>query len=151
MPIQVTAVKPPGGPRWETVAWQDGFGVGHDGIDADHRRLFELFNAFVFAVKANRADPEIEGVLHELLEYTDRHFDREERLMREHGYPEFATHKTMHDTFVRQLQDVHAALDAGGGQGAFVLGFLGKWLSGHILAVDKKLGAFLRERGVTGG
>lgn len=135
-------------PRWDTVAWQDSFGVGHADIDADHKRLFELFNEFVTAVNDNRADSDIESVLVELLEYTDYHFDREERLMREHGYPDYETHKTMHDTFVRQVHDVNNALDAGGEQGAFVLGFLGKWLSGHILGVDKKLGAFLRDRGV---
>lgn len=137
-------------PRWETVPWRDDFGVGNATIDADHKRLFELFNEFVAAVNANRADGDIQGVLAELLDYTDTHFDREERLMREHGYPDFATHKTMHDTFVRQLHDVNSALDAGGEKGAFVLGFLGKWLSGHILGVDKKLGAYLRERGVEG-
>jgi len=135
-------------PRWGTVSWQDGFGVGHAAIDADHKRLFELFNAFVSAVNANRADSEIQSVLTELLDYTNHHFDREERLMQEHGYPDFPTHKIMHDTFVRQIHDVNSALDAGGEKGAFVLGFLGKWLSGHILGVDKKLGAYLRERGV---
>ncbi|HYH23033.1 MAG TPA: bacteriohemerythrin [Azospirillum sp.] len=135
-------------PRWGTVAWQDSFGVGHADIDADHRRLFELFNEFVTAVNDNRADSDIESVLVDLLEYTDYHFDREERLMREHGYPDYETHKTMHDTFVRQMHDVNNALDAGGEQGAFVLGFLGKWLSGHILGIDKKLGAYLRDRGV---
>lgn len=147
--MQAKTMKIPSDPRWDGMAWQDGFGVGHAGIDTDHRRLFELFNELVSAVNANRADTEIEGVLIELLDYTDRHFDREERLMREHGYPDYAVHKTMHDTFVRQVHDVNNALDAGGEQGAYVLGFLGKWLSGHILGVDKKLGAFLRERGVT--
>lgn len=135
-------------PRWDTVAWQDSFGVGIAQIDTEHRRLFELFNEFVTAVNDSRADSDIESVLVELLEYTDYHFDREERLMREHGYPDYATHKTMHDTFVRQVHDVNNALDAGGEQGAFVLSFLGKWLSGHILGVDKKLGAYLRGRGV---
>ncbi|WP_448207537.1 bacteriohemerythrin [Azospirillum sp. sgz302134] len=137
-------------PRWETVTWQDAFGVGHTVIDADHKRLFELFNEFATAVNDNRADSEIQSVLAELLDYTDTHFDREERLMREHAYPDLAMHKTMHDTFVRQLHDVNNALDAGGEKGAFVLSFLAKWLSGHILGVDKKLGAFLKEREVEG-
>ncbi len=134
-------------PRWDLIVWEEGFGVGHSGIDADHRRLFELFNAFAGAVNDDRAEVEIQGVLAELLEYTDYHFDREERLMQEHGYPDFAAHKAMHDSFVRQIHDVNSLLDAGGEKGAFVLGFLGRWLSGHILGVDKKLGAYLSERG----
>ncbi|MCW2236059.1 bacteriohemerythrin [Azospirillum canadense] len=135
-------------PRWDAVPWQDQFGVGHATIDADHKRLFELFNEFVAAVNANSADSDIQGVLSDLLDYTDTHFDREEGLMQAHAYPDFTTHKAMHDAFVRQLHDVNSALDAGGEKGAFVLGFLGKWLTGHILGVDKKLGAYLKERGV---
>lgn len=134
-------------PRWDSVPWQDRFGVGNAVIDADHKRLFELFNEFVGAVNADSADSDIQGVLAELLDYTDTHFDREEGLMRAHGYPDYAAHKAMHDAFVRQLHDVNSALDAGGEKGAFVLGFLGKWLTGHILGVDKTLGAYLAERG----
>ncbi|NUB08500.1 bacteriohemerythrin [Azospirillum sp. Vi22] len=147
--IQPKTMKPNlADPRWQTMAWQDGFGVGNAVIDADHKRLFELFNEFVTAVNEFRADSEIQDVLRELLDYTDTHFDREETLMREHGYPDYTAHKALHDSFVRQLHDVNSALDAGGEKGAFVLGFLAKWLSGHILGVDTKLGAYLRERGV---
>ena len=135
-------------PRWEMMAWQDGFEVGHAVIDADHQRLFELFNQLLTAVNECRADSEIRGALAELLDYTDVHFDREEALMRRHGYPGCDAHKALHDSFVRQLRDVNNALDAGGGKGGFVLGFLAKWLSGHILGVDKQVGAYLRERGV---
>ena len=135
-------------PRREMMAWQDGFEVGHAVIDADHQRLFELFNQLVTAVNECRADSGIRGALTELLDYTDAHFDREEALMRRHGYPGCDAHKALHDSFVRQLRDVNDVLDAGGGKGAFVLGFLAKWLSGHILGVDKQVGAYLRERGV---
>ncbi len=134
-------------PRWNTVAWDDDYGVGHDGIDGDHRRLFELFNEFVTAVNENRGDGDVEAVLVELLKYCDTHFDREEKLMREHGYPDYERHKALHDSFVREIYDINNAMDAGGEQGAYVLGMLGTWLSGHILGVDKKLGAFLKERG----
>lgn len=133
----------------DPAAWRGGFGVGHDGMDADHKRLFELFGELAAIVSDNRAAEEIERVLTELLEYTRSHFAREERLMREHAYPEFAKHKTMHDIFIRQIRDMSDALGSGGERGARVLGFLGNWLSGHILGVDRKLGAFLRERGVT--
>ncbi len=130
-------------PRWETMAWEPRFGVGHDGIDADHERLFTLFNDFVTVVNDDREDSEIQSVLRDLLEYTDYHFDREERLMKRYGYPDYEQHKLMHDAFVRQLHDVNNALDAGGEKGAFVLSVLGKWLTGHILGVDKKLGAYI--------
>jgi hemerythrin len=143
--MQAKTMKAEKGERWEKATWTPAYAVGNDAIDADHERLFALFNEFVGAVNDNRGDSEIQGVLAELLEYTDYHFDREERLMREFDYPDYAAHKAMHDSFVAQIHDVNSALDAGGEKGAFVLSVLGKWLTGHILSVDAKVGSWLKE------
>lgn len=143
--MQAKTMKPEQHARWEAAAWNPSYAVGNDAIDADHERLFALFNEFVAAVNDNRADSDIQGVLAELLEYTDYHFDREERLMREFDYPDYADHKAMHDAFVAQVHDVNSALDAGGEKGAYVLSVLGKWLTGHILHVDAKVGTWLKE------
>lgn len=141
--MQAKTMKAEQGDRWQTAQWDSRYTVGNDAIDADHQRLFALFNEFVNAVNDNHGEGEIQGVLTELLEYTDYHFDREERLMQEYGYPDYPAHKALHDAFVRQVHDVNSALDAGGEKGAYVLSVLGKWLTGHILGVDTKVGAWL--------
>ena len=143
--MQAKTMKADKGDRWEKATWSPTYAVGNDAIDADHERLFSLFNEFVTAVNDNRGEDEIQGVLKELLEYTDYHFDREERLMRQFNYPDYAGHKAMHDSFVAQVHDVNSALDAGGEKGAYVLSVLGKWLTGHILTVDAKVGSWLKE------
>lgn len=132
--------------RWELAAWQDSYSVSNEAIDGDHRRLFELYNELVAAVNRGDADTLIQDVLSELLDYTDYHFDREEAIMRQSSYPEYAAHKAVHDSFVQQLHDVNNHMDAGGEMGAFVLEFLGGWLTGHILGTDMKLGLFLQEQ-----
>lgn len=135
--------------RWERISWCDDYSVGNDEIDTDHKKLFDLFNNFVNAVNEERADSEIQSVLADLVEYTDYHFDREERQMRDAGYPDYASHKKTHDDFVRQMLDINNALDAGGEPGAYVLTVLGKWLTDHILGVDMDVGMYLREHEAT--
>lgn len=132
--------------RWDLVEWQDTYSVGNGAIDADHKRLFELFNEFASAVNNGEGDAIIQYVLKELLDYTDYHFDREERFMRESSYPGFEAHKKMHDDFINQIHDVNNHMDAGGEMGAFVLEVLTGWLSRHILGADKQLGEFLAKK-----
>ncbi len=134
--------------RWDAIAWSDEFATGNAGIDADHQRLLSLFNDFALAVNSGKAEAAIRGVLDELVDYTHYHFAREELLMQESDYPEYARHKKMHDTFIRQVDDVGSHLSGGGDLSAFLLSFLAKWLSGHILGADRQLGRYL-ERGRT--
>ena len=133
---------------WEAIAWSDEFATGNAGIDADHQRLLTLFNEFALAVNAGRGEAVIRGVLGELVDYTHYHFAREELLMMESDYPDYARHKKMHDIFIRQVDDVGSHLSIGSDLGAFLLSFLGKWLSGHILGADRHLGRYLERGGV---
>ena len=136
--------------RWDGVPWSESYSVGNAAIDADHRRLLMLFNDFSNAVNENKGELAIRGVLDELRDYTHDHFRREESLMLEHGYPDYHRHKRMHDTFERQIADVANHLDVGSGDMcAFLLSFLAKWLTGHILSADRQFGAFLAERGIS--
>ena len=128
---------------WETIAWSDDFITGHSDVDSDHRKLLALFNEFSIRVSARQGDIAVHDMLEELKDYTLYHFSREERLMQESSYPEYERHKKMHDTFTRQVDDVGYHLAAGSDISAFLLSFLAKWLSGHILSADRKLVNFL--------
>ena len=129
--------------HWDAITWSDDYATGNVGIDGDHQRLLALFNEFSLAVNLGKGDAVIRVVLDELVDYTHYHFAREELLMQENDYPEYARHKKMHDTFIRQVDDVGSHLSVGGDLGAFLLSFLAKWLSGHILGADRHLGRYL--------
>ena len=128
---------------WGAISWSSRYLIGHHDIDADHQKLFELFNEFVSTVNAGQDVSALSRILNELMEYTKYHFSREEQLMRDKGYPDYQRHKKMHDTFTRQIAEAGSRLAVGGGMGAFLLSFLAQWLAGHILGADRKLGAFL--------
>ena len=129
--------------RWEVIPWSSRYLIGHQDIDADHQKLFELFSEFVSTVNAGSDISALSHILDELMKYAKYHFSREEQLMRDRGYLDYQRHKKMHDTFTRQITEAGSRLAVGGSMSAFLLSFLSQWLAGHILGADRKLGAFL--------
>src|SRR6266568_3885269 len=63
------------------VEWRDGFKIGVDQIDAEHRHLFTL----VKSVSINN----VQDTLGELLDYVVTHFTHEQDLMETSGFPDF--------------------------------------------------------------
>lgn len=134
---------------WEMILWSDTYCTGNTEIDRDHQRLVALFNTFSSAMNAGEGEALIESVLEDLADYVRYHFAREEALMVETGYPGYAAHKKMHDIFSAQVADVLAHHVVGSAMSAFLLSFLAKWLTGHILGADQQLGAYLAKLGRT--
>ncbi len=131
--------------HWDVVTWSRDYETGHTGIDSDHQRLLVLFNEFSQAVNSGKGPVVIREVLDELTDYTHYHFAREELIMQECDFPDYGRHKRMHETFIRQVEDVSKHYMNGGDLSAFLLSFLAKWLSGHILSADRQLGRYLGE------
>ena len=68
--------------------WNESYSVGNEIIDNDHRGLFDTLNSLESAAKWPNPE-DIAVILETLINYTRNHFQREERLMRGVGYPEF--------------------------------------------------------------
>ncbi|MBU0717565.1 MAG: bacteriohemerythrin [Planctomycetes bacterium] len=90
------------------------------------------------------------SVIDELLEYASFHFAKEQFQMERLGYPEYEEHQQAHRKFAETVRGFRRAFDEGGAVFPMeIVKFLRDWLDAHILNVDRKLGRFLRERGVT--
>ena len=127
------------------VRWEDRYAVGQPQIDDEHRYLFQLINDFhdAFVDAGNRA--QLLWLLNRLVDYAQRHFTNEERLMLESGYPGLDAHRARHVQLFEQIfvlnskfeeRTVNPAREA-------VL-FLRTWLADHILHEDMAVGAHLK-------
>ena len=69
------------------VAWKSYYSVGDPAMDAEHQRLLALINKIYEAVQ--RGDDEVvaKSALNVMLQYALSHFQHEEQLMRERGFP----------------------------------------------------------------
>ncbi|MBZ2172144.1 bacteriohemerythrin [Nitratidesulfovibrio sp. SRB-5] len=117
-------------------------------IDAQHKKLVDYINAVHRAARSNDMAAVLE-VFGQLKTYTVEHFGYEERLFDVHGYPEGAQHKDVHHRFVQRVLEWEK--QAAGGNPTVVMEILRglvDWLVSHIMKVDKRYEAFMRERGV---
>jgi hemerythrin len=121
--------------------------VGIRPIDNDHRGLFEAMDDLQDAVEHRRGEAEISHTITYLVRYVQEHFEREERLMREYGYPKFTEHKNEHRKLTRQVFAIqklyetdHSWVDL-----EKVVEFLRGWLRGHILGSDMEYVPYLND------
>ncbi len=124
--------------------WNSNYSVGDARIDADHRHLFDLINEFHYVFLQNHDRKEIARVLNNLVKYCEEHFQREERLMSEHGYPGLAEHQTIHAELFETLFTLQSKFEDGSVKmEKETIEFLRHWLIDHIADHDMKFGRFL--------
>lgn len=129
------------------LEWTPALSCGFQGIDEDHKELLEITNTLFDAVVYGRGKEIVEEVLEELLDYTSWHFGHEERLMKEHGYPDYFHHKTEHALLTERVLAFQARYRNGDEKTPEeLLSFLRRWLVQHFDQVDSRLGRFLYER-----
>lgn len=129
-----------------TIEWTPALSVGVGTIDDDHRKLIDLLNG-VFAACAMGVGDEVVGdAVRELRAYTLHHFEREENLLVEKGYPKCPAHREEHKKLIGQLDEMTPKLTgAEPGGGMQVMMFLRHWLIDHIMAHDLEYARFLKE------
>ena len=131
------------------LEWKAEFSVGILSIDRQHQQLVRMLNELYDGMSEGQGQEALGKVLSELGAYCVTHFATEERLMTQHGYPDLAAHKEIHDKMTAKVSALIADYKAGKAKMSVgVAGFLKDWLTKHIQQTDKKYGPFLKEKGV---
>jgi hemerythrin len=131
------------------IVWKDGFTIDNGVVDEDHRFLIEHLNSIITALN-NRAP--VEGICRDarqLRVFAELHFQREERLQALSGYPGLDQHRAEHRDLLAQLDAILAQLTSSSATEAAagypgIKSFMYRWLLGHIIESDTKIGAFLK-------
>lgn len=132
----------------EHVAWDSTMSVGVDVLDDDHQRLLEMFNSLLNTGVTTKDRDDLEGLLNNLIDYTNVHFQREEALMERQGYPDLAAHKAAHRYFVDEIRKIYQESDE---DNAMMLRIdlillLKDWFIEHIQSVDKRYQPYMAGR-----
>lgn len=132
------------------IKWREQFSCGHEEIDTQHKRLFEIGGSLQDLVSAREELDQYDAILRiveELKAYTLYHFSFEEDLMRRIGYPETAEHKRTHEAFIAQvLKFEREDLDANQRESVLqMVLFVTDWVANHILQEDMKYRPFLKQ------
>ncbi|MDE1928033.1 MAG: hypothetical protein KGL18_04875 [Burkholderiales bacterium] len=111
--------------------WDAALATGHAEIDRQHQELFACSSRLL------TAGPSAGPAFMELYESTRRHFDFEERLMRDIGYPHSFTHALLHSRLLGALNAVRQEIVAEGLGDERLRTFVYRWLVGHIVEHDR--------------
>ncbi len=132
------------------ISWDGSYSVGIEAMDNDHKQLLSLINSLQTAVYYPTDEAFERKALRELVDYTKYHFQREEDLLREHDYPDYAPHKKEHEDMIAKVRDFCQAYEKDRERTIYDLTqFLKTWLIEHINGTDQKYVSFLHGKGVS--
>jgi len=133
--------------------WRADFELGIPLIDDQHRVLVKMINEAQHRLSGDASAAELSEIVNGLLSYADYHFGTEERYAVEYGYDlahraAYDEHVGEHRAFARDVADVARRLAAGEAiEAEGLLAFLQRWLTDHILEVDRRIGDFAGAQG----
>lgn len=141
------------------LEWTDACRIGVAELDQQHRRLLELLNELHGASELSNCLATLASVLNEfevvergvaeLATFASRHFESEERYMVRHAYPETERHRREHRLFIEKARLFQSeAVQRKRRVYPEIAAFCRDWWWAHVEAADKRLGAFLAERGL---
>jgi len=132
------------------IAWSDNLSVGVEQLDKDHQVLIGIINELYDAMVEGHGEELLESIFSRLKEYTMTHFFREESLMSQYGYPEYAEHKQQHEELISQLDDFKQRYTDSRNEvnTIKVSQFLQDWLIVHVMKEDFKYKSFFKECGL---
>jgi hemerythrin len=133
----------------DKLVWTEDFSVGVRVLDAQHKRIIGMMNSLI-PFKEFQVDSKLlSGALTAITQYAKQHFKEEERLMKEHGYPDLDVQRSQHKQFLLKAMTFCTA------ESPYVAGvpeklqtYLKEWWNVHILEEDMKYKPFFQQRGV---
>lgn len=124
--------------------WLPTYNVGHKNIDNQHREIVDMVNRLHNSILENRVNEEVARVLVDLMNYTKYHFDEEENVMYDNGYPLLKEHIKIHRDLINRIGGYLIKLRSGQKVSVFqLIGFLREWLVKHILDEDMRYKPYL--------
>ncbi len=121
------------------LEWKQDYELGHPGIDAQHRYLFDLTNQMVAAHTSEQLKP----LLMALYKHTREHFELEEGLMRQSGFPGLAAHAAYHNQLLSRLNSLSQDVGKGVVDRVAVGSLMSDWALRHIRFDDADAAAYI--------
>ena len=118
--------------------WDPALEVGHPLIDGQHQTLYAMIVELDQRMARQEFGKAVLDALHSMVDYAATHFQDEERLMEEAGWPGLTAHRGMHAEFMQNTAVFRAdALRDSEWTSLDVLRFLLNWLVKHIKVQDR--------------
>ena len=132
------------------LEWNEGLSVQIPEIDAEHQQFLRLIYELNEAIIGRMDVEEIKKRMQSLLDDAVKHFDHEEALFREWGYPDADGHAIKHAQAVQSLNEIMGKFERGGMDYEWIYAGLKvkEILIGHMLHEDMKYRDYCKATGI---
>ncbi len=130
------------------INWSDEYSVNVKIIDDQHKKLFDIINAF-YDTMEDDSKKALGKLLDSLVEYTTYHFRTEEMNFDKFRYVDSEVHKKEHQAFIDKVHDVKNNCESGKLViSVSITRFLKKWILEHIAHTDMKYSNCFNDNGL---
>ena len=130
--------------------WQPEYCINVAIVDEQHQQIYAMAKVLYAALFDGVKTSEPEKLFPRIIEHTAHHFQTENKLMVDNGYPGFALHAKRHEQIIRALTEFLSFYETKGMTPKKEVGiFLKDWVMTHILTDDRRLGTYLNRKGIT--
>jgi len=130
------------------LPWCEANRLGVRRFDEEHARMAALIGHLHATMIVRRDKPLSLKVFERLILETRRHFDGEEALMEELGYPALEAHSAEHARLITEAEEMARNYGLGHISALALPEFLRKWLLHHIDTCDRAYTDFFRTHGI---
>jgi hemerythrin-like metal-binding protein len=122
----------------EIIKFDDSYRTGIDIIDEQHKKLINIINKLITAMKLKVTNSTLDIILSELTKYIDYHFSEEEKLFKNSEYNNIDNHMAEHKYYISKVQEFNKKFKENKtlGLSIVLLGFLSNWIKHHIKEID---------------
>ena len=128
------------------IHWKEENALGIDIIDEQHRGIVSVINSYYHYEKKGYSKDALihtKGILDDM---TALHFQTEEALLKEVGYPLLPSHSALHGTLIKKMNSIFEESLKHDDPHIF-LRFLKEWWLHHINEEDKKYASHFKLKG----
>lgn len=129
-----------------SLNWKKEYSVGVFEIDAEHKIFLKTIKKIHNAFESGMNGDMLIRLLEELYKYADFHFTSEENVMLLNEYPDYESHKKLHDELIQTLSNTINFFDVDEIDKTRLIEFLIQWFKEHTTSIDLNLGIFLQNR-----
>lgn len=130
------------------IQWRSDYTIGIESIDAEHKQIIEHFSNLYDMMRIGGGHAYYKEMLIFLKNYVSFHFENEEALQLEMGYPNIVEHQEMHAYYrekFTELFNAHMERQATDEDLIQINLLLKNFLISHILVEDKKIGEYSKK------
>ncbi len=121
------------------IEWDGKYSVNVAEIDDQHKRLFELVNDLLEALKVGRGKDVLVNIFARLMDYTIIHFNTEEKYFNMFDFEGAASHKKEHKEFKTKISELRKNFeDDVPLVSVEVMDYLVDWVTQHVTGTDRE-------------